>query len=238
MTITALVRVDLSWAAVWGVATIALWLAARNWNCRSPKPFPYALSWLLRLPRIGQSARQLKRVLQPRRGERLFDVGPGIGTHALPIAASLAPNGLLILLDVQREMLNEIERRAAKAGTTNIRSTDGDATKLPYVNQAFDGAYLIGVLGEIPDQDAALREIRRILKPHGRVVIGELFVDPDFSTLSSVRDRMKRAGFVFRNKVGIAPAYLARFRAGSSASDGEDAGGVTRRARRENDAGP
>lgn len=223
MTITALARADLSWATGWGVASIALWLAARNWNRKSPKPFPYVLRWFLRLPRIGQSARQVKLILQPRRGERLLEVGPGIGTHALPVAAPLAPDGFLMVFDVQREMLNEIERRAAKAGITNIRSTQGDATRLPYVDRVFDGAYLIGVLGEIPDQDAALRELWRVLKPHGRLVIGEIFVDPDFSSLASVRGRMRRAGFVFRNKLGVAPAYLARFQRAEVRSAAPDA---------------
>ena len=67
-------------------------------------------------------------------------------------------------------------RRARRAGVHNIVASRGDAERLPYPDGQFDAAYLIGVLGEIPDQTAALRELRRVLKPEGRLVIGEFFV--------------------------------------------------------------
>jgi trans-aconitate 2-methyltransferase len=53
---------------------------------------------------------------------------------------------------------------------TNITATQGDARRLPYGNAAFDAAYLVAVLGEIPDEDAALRELARALKPGGRLI--------------------------------------------------------------------
>lgn len=150
-------------------------------------------------------------ILQPLHGERLLDVGRGIGTHAFPMALCVGPTGRIVVLDVQHEMLGEIARRAADTGVTNIRSVQADATNLPYVDAVFDGAFLIGVLGEVPDQDTALRELRRVLKPAGRLVIGEIAFDPDFSSLSAVSARMARAGFMFDRKVGIPVAYLARF---------------------------
>jgi hypothetical protein len=39
-------------------------------------------------------------MLEPRAGERIFELGPGIGVHALPVAASLVPSGMLDVLDV------------------------------------------------------------------------------------------------------------------------------------------
>jgi SAM-dependent methyltransferase len=60
-------------------------------------------------------------------------------------------------------MLDELMRRATQAGITNIAATHADARRLPFSNDTFDGAYLISVLGEIPDQEAALRELRRVL---------------------------------------------------------------------------
>jgi ubiquinone/menaquinone biosynthesis C-methylase UbiE len=117
----------------------------------------------------------------------------------------------LDVLDVQQEMLDAVVRRARAAGITNIASRQGDAAHLPYADQTFDGAYLITVLGEIPDGDSALRELARVLKPTGRLVIGELFVDPDFVSLRTLRARAEQAGFVFSRKVGSTLAYLARF---------------------------
>ncbi len=118
---------------------------------------------------------------------------------------------MLDVLDVQAEMLDELMRRARQDGITNIVPTQSDATSLPYPDETFDGAYLIGVLGEIPDRDAALGELRRVLRLHGRLVIGEHFVDPDFVSLGSLRAHASLAGFGFRGKLGVPFAYFARF---------------------------
>lgn len=214
LSIAALLRGRLAWVLVWAVVAAASWMAARRWNQESPTPFPHVLRWFLRLPRPFHSPARLLRILQPRAGERLLEIGPGIGTHSFPIASSLAPDGILDLLDVQREMLDQIRRRARKTAITNIASTQGDATRLPYSDDAFDGAYLIGVLGEIPDGDAALRELWRVLKPHGRLVVGEFFIDPDFSPLGSLERRVTRAGFALQATLGFALVYFARFQRG------------------------
>jgi len=55
------------------------------------------------------------------------------------------------------------------------------------------------------------------MKPHGwaffaGLIIGVLFVDPDFVSLSSLKDKAKRAGFAFERKQGSLLSYLARFR--------------------------
>ena len=68
---------------------------------------------------------------------------------------------------------------------------------MPYADDSFDAAYLVTVLGEIPDQGAALRELRRVVKPGGRIVVGELFGDPHMVTRKRAgrgRDRGGTAG--------------------------------------------
>jgi ubiquinone/menaquinone biosynthesis C-methylase UbiE len=69
------------------------------------------------------------------------------------------------------------------------------------------------VLGEIPDGQAALRELRRVLKPSGRLVIGEVFFDPDFVRFGVLTSRAERASFAFERRQGGGLSYLARFRA-------------------------
>jgi ubiquinone/menaquinone biosynthesis C-methylase UbiE len=173
---------------------------------------PHRLRWTLLVPRGNHSPEHLKRLLEPRSGERILDVGPGIGIHAVPVAESLAPDGFLDVIDVQQEMLDEVMKRAGERGITNIRSRRCDARQLPYDDGTFDAAYLIGVLGEIPDGQAALRELRRVLKPNGRLVIGEVFFDPDFVFLGSLKSRAERASFAFEQMLGGPLSYLARFR--------------------------
>ena len=205
-------RGDLLWAAVGAVFAVGADVAGRVWSRRSPVPMPYFMRWVLLLPRGPHSPRKLERVLQPRSGERILEIGPGVGVHALPIASTLLPNGVLDVLDVQQEMLDNLARRAARSGLTNIKPKQGDAQKLPYPDRTFDAAYLIGVLGEIPDPVVALCELKRVLKPGARLVISEILVDPDFISLPALQEKARGAGFVLEQSVGPGFAYSAVLR--------------------------
>ena len=212
LTVAAILRGDVAWALGWAALAAGAAWAARSWSRRYPGPMPHRLRWLLLLPRGNHSPRHLQRILEPRSGERILEIGPGIGVHALPVASALSQGGILDVLDVQAPMLDDLQERARKAGIANIASKVGDATKLPYPDATFDGAYLMTVLGEIPDEGTTLVELRRVLKSHGRLIIGELFMDPDFISLSSLKDKARRAGFAFERKHGSPLSYLARFR--------------------------
>ncbi len=108
-------------------------------------------------------------------------------------------------------MLDHTIRRPGERGVGNITPTQGDAQRLPYADATFDAAYLTTVLGEIPDQDAALGELARVLKPGGRLVVGELFGDPHWVTPKRLRERAERAGLMFAQRSGTALGYFARF---------------------------
>jgi SAM-dependent methyltransferase len=200
------------WAAAAVLATVASAVAARRWSVRHPGPMSHALGWVLRLPRGPHSPARLIRILEPRRGERVLEVGPGIGIHALPIARSIAPEGRLDAVDVQQAMLDDLAARAHDAGVANVTATCADATSLTYPDATFDAIFLVTVLGEIPDGDAALKELRRVIKPSGRLVIGEMLVDPDFIALKDLRRRVERAAFALERRLGPSWGYFARFR--------------------------
>lgn len=205
-------RGELVWAVVCVVFALGTDTAGRLWSRKSPVPMPYFMRWVLLVPRGPHSPKHLKRILQPRSGERILEIGPGVGVHALPVASSLAPGGVLEVLDVQQEMLDDLMERATKARIQNIVATQGDAQKLPYPDNTFDAAYLIGVLGEIPDQHTALQELRRVLKLDGRLVIGDVLIDPDFVSFPALQEQAKRAGFTFERRQGPPFSYFARFR--------------------------
>ncbi|HLF83879.1 MAG TPA: methyltransferase domain-containing protein [Blastocatellia bacterium] len=216
LAVVLALRGELLWAGVFAVFALGADVAGRVWSRRSPVPMPYFMRWVLLLPRGPHSPKNLERVLQPRSGERILEIGPGVGVHALPVASLLLPNGVLDVLDVQQDMLDNLARRAASSGLTNIRPKQGDAQKLPYPDRTFDAAYLIGVLGEIPDSIVAMCELKRVLKPGGRLVISELLIDPDFISLSALQEKARYAGFVLEQSVGSAFAYSAVLRPAAS----------------------
>lgn len=205
-------RGEMLWTVVCAVFALGADMAGRVLSRKSPFPMPYFMRWVLLAPRGPHSPKHLREVLQPRSGERILEIGPGIGVHALPVADSLLPDGVLDVLDVQQEMLDNLARRAAKINIRNIMPKQGDAETLPYPDRVFDAAYMIGVLGEIPDSAAALSELRRVLKPGGRLVISEFLIDPDFISLSALQAKTSRAGFVLERRVGPGFAYSALFR--------------------------
>jgi SAM-dependent methyltransferase len=195
------------------VAGVAL-AAGVVWQRVSPSACPYSQRWLLAFPRPWLTPGRLADILEPVAGERLLEVGPGTGVFALPLAERIGPQGSLLAFDLQQEMLDDLMRRAEARGVENIAPTQGDATSLPYEDGSVDGAFLITVLGEIPDQDAALRELRRVLRPGGRVVFGETILDPHLVTLGALKRRAEAAGLRFERVSGMATlGFYARFEA-------------------------
>jgi ubiquinone/menaquinone biosynthesis C-methylase UbiE len=69
---------------------------------------------------------------------------------------------------------------------------------------------LTALLGEIPDGLAALREIRRVLKRDGRLVVGELFGDPHFTTRAALERLGAEAGLRTQERSGNWFGYFAR----------------------------
>jgi ubiquinone/menaquinone biosynthesis C-methylase UbiE len=108
-------------------------------------------------------------------------------------------------------MLEHTTRRAAERGVGGLAPAQGDAQALPYEHESFDAAYLVAVLGEIPDQHAALAELARVLKPGGRLVVGELFGDPHWVSPKRLRERAEASGLRFAGRRGTPLGYFARF---------------------------
>ena len=176
-----------------------------------PMPCPYALRWMLDIPRPYLTVDDILDGLGPTPGEAILEVGPGNGYHSLAVARRLEPGGTLHAFDVQQDMLDALMRDAARQGVTNIEPRQGDARDLPYDDESFDAAFLVTVLGEIPDEAAALRELHRVLRPGGRLVIGEIAFDPHFVRSSTLRQRAGEAGFRFERQRGPGWSFQAIF---------------------------
>jgi ubiquinone/menaquinone biosynthesis C-methylase UbiE len=190
-------------------------LAAALWWRKHPSACPYGQRFWVEAPHPFITRARLIEALEPQPGERLLEIGPGTGYYTFELAASVdggTSRGRVEIFDLQQEMLDHVMREAEKRGVANVVPTRGDAQALPYERDSFDGAVLVAVLGEIPDQDAAIREIERVLKPGGRLVVGELFGDPHMVTSGRLRERAARAGLRFERRIGNPLAFFERFR--------------------------
>ena len=199
--------------------TTAALAGAALWWRRHPSACPYGQRFWVEAPHPLITRARLREVLAPQPGERVLEVGPGTGYYTLDVAEWVAPGGTVEILDLQEEMLDHTLRRARERGLSNITPARGDARELPYADASFDAAYLVTVLGEIPDQEAALRELARVLRPGGRLVVGELFGDPHWVSPKRLRQRAEAAGLACEHRAGSALGYFARF-----ARDGADSG--------------
>jgi ubiquinone/menaquinone biosynthesis C-methylase UbiE len=188
------------------VAAGALW-----WR-RHPSACPYGQRFWVEAPHPFITRDRLLQALALVPGETLLEVGPGTGYYTLPVARALRPGGTLHIADVQREMLDHTMGKAREAGIDNVEPREADARNLPYADATFDAAYLVAVLGEVPDQDAALRELRRVLRPGGRLVVGELFGDPHMVTERALRGRAAEVGLRFERRIGPPFGYFGVLR--------------------------
>ena len=127
------------------------------------------------------------------------------------MAEWIGPGGTLEVFDIQQEMLDHTTGRATEAGITNVVPTLGDAAALPYEDGSVDAVVLTTVLGEIPEGDRALTEIARVLRPDGRLVVGELMGDPHYVSFGSLKDRADTAGLRCEERAGGWIGYFARF---------------------------
>jgi ubiquinone/menaquinone biosynthesis C-methylase UbiE len=191
-------------------AAAAATLAAALWWRKNPSACPYGQRFWVEAPHPLITRDRLREVLRPQPGERLLEIGVGTGYYSRDLAEWVAPDGRLELFDLQQEFLDHVMRAATERNLTNLTPTQGDATELPYEDASIDGVVLTAVLGEIPDRSAALREIRRVLKPSGRLVVGELFGDPHFTSRGSLQRLGAESGLELTGVSGPRFGYFAR----------------------------
>jgi ubiquinone/menaquinone biosynthesis C-methylase UbiE len=191
-------------------AGAAATLGAALWWRKNPSACPYGQRFWVEAPHPIITRDRLRSVLRPQPGERLLEIGVGTGYYSLDLAEWVAPEGTLELFDLQQKFLDHVMRTAEERGVSNLLPTQGDATNLPHEDACVDVVILTAVLGEIPDAAAALREIRRVLKPDGRLVVGELFGDPHFTTRGSLERMGRDAGLELVETSGNWFGFFAR----------------------------
>ena len=196
----------------------AIWqVALRLLRKKAPFPAPAFIGRFL--------DSDLRRRMQPpgeliersgfRPGMRVLELGCGSGGYTTFVARAVGPQGEVCALDIQPRMLAQLEaklRRPEHHDLTNIRPYLGSAYELPFEDGSFDLVYTITVLQEIPDQDRALAEVRRVLKPGGILAVTEYLPDPDYPFVGTVVQAGKRAGLALDDVLGTLWTFTVRFR--------------------------
>jgi uncharacterized protein len=193
-------------------------VATNNWReiwyrFRKRGAYPHQLAFLLLIPlrSLIFSPRTLAERLHLRPDSRVLELGPGPGFFSVDIARRV-PSGHLCLVDLQREMLTKARSRIRRAGVSNVSFAQASATALPFTPKVFDAAFLVTVLGEVPDPAACVAALRDVLRSGGLLSITELAGDPDAMTVQDIAALAKSANLEHAETFPIRFGFTINFR--------------------------
>lgn len=106
-----------------------------------------------------------------REGERALDVGCGVGVFTIPLAKRIGRSGHVFAVDVEPVMVESCSQRAREAGLTNVTVARSEENSFPLPDAAVDLVFACHLLHELLDPATFFAEVRRALKPEGRVVV-------------------------------------------------------------------
>ena len=184
---------------------------AKRW-VHFPAPPCIAVFLNSRLRRRIQPPEQVIGPLDLQPGMQVVEIGPGGGAFTVDAARRVGPAGQVHAFDIQPAMIERLEAHLGKAGVGNVSAQVASAYELPLPAASMDRAFMVTVLSEVPDKGRALAEIRRVLKPDGRLAIGELVFDPDYPLRRTVIRWCRDAGFELIQATGGLLHYVLVFK--------------------------
>ena len=193
---------------VLGVIGIVV-VAGLIWR-RDTLPCPAWLAWMVEMDNPFTEvnrARVIVGLLELTPGMKVLDAGCGPGRLTLPLAEIVGPQGEVTALDIQNEMLDRVRGKVNAAGLQNVKYLQAGLGDRKLPQAYFDRAVLVTVLGEIPNQATAMKEIFDALKPGGILSVTEVIFDPHFHRRETVLKVAQAAGFKEKNFFGKKLAY-------------------------------
>ena len=122
-------------------------------------------------PGMAEEIRIARLLLGLGDGDVVLDVACGPGNFTREFARAVGPEGLAVGIDASRTMLERGADELRRADLGNLTLIRGDATALPFRDASFDAACCFAALHLFPDPFAALDEMRRVLRPGGRIAL-------------------------------------------------------------------
>lgn len=178
-----------------GLLLVFVWrFASRRYSL----PCPVWLRWVVELDNpfteTNRSAVIIQHLdLQP--GMTVLDIGCGPGRLTIPIAQQVGPKGGVMAVDIQPGMLQRVKEKAFAANLNNIQFLQIGAGDGKLGKAHADRALLVTVLGEIPNREAALKEIFDALKPGGILSVTEVIFDPHYQSRDTILRLADPVGF-------------------------------------------
>jgi ubiquinone/menaquinone biosynthesis C-methylase UbiE len=126
---------------------------------------------------------------------KVLDVGCGPGRVTIPLAEKVGPEGQVVAIDLQSKMIRRAQEKARQAHLSNITFHQVKMGESEFEATGFDRTVLVCVLGEIPNREAALREIFQALEPGGILSVTEVIADPHFQSQNTIRKLGTAVGF-------------------------------------------
>jgi len=123
------------------------------------------------------------------KGATVLDIGCGAGVDTILAAMMTGPEGKAIGVDIVPEMLQRAEANLRLIDLKNVTFHSVTGEHLPFPDDHFDVVISNGVINLIPDKDAAMREILRVMKAGGRLMIGDQVMAVG-GTPKSLKDRL------------------------------------------------
>ncbi len=133
-------------------------------------------------------------------GQSVLDLAGGTGDLSLALAKRVGPTGKVVLSDINESMLEVGRDRLLDKGMTHVEVVQADAQYLPFEDNSFDCVTMAFGLRNVTDKDKALREIQRVLKPGGKLLVLE-FSKPTNALLGKAYDLYSFTALPFMGKL-------------------------------------